>query len=51
MIIFRDFGNTSVVDYCMLSPELFPHVEHFKILFFDPLLSEVHSVVCVEFTS
>ena len=43
--------NTSVVDYCILSPELFSHVENFEILPFDPLLSDVHSVVCVEFIS
>ena len=43
--------NTSVVDYCILSPELFSHVVNFEILPFDPLLSDVHSVVCVEFIS
>ena len=32
-------------------PELFSHVVNFKILPFDPLLSDVHSVVGVELIS
>ena len=43
--------NTSVVDYCLLSPELFTHVINFEVLPFDPLLSDVHSALGVEFIS
>ena len=41
--------NTSVVDYCLLSQELFTHVINFEVLPFDPLLSDVHSALGVEF--
>lgn len=43
-------GNTtckgvSLVDYLILSPELFPLVSKFEILDFDPLISDVHNAV------
>ena len=46
--LFKDRGigaatckNTTVVDYCIMSPELFSYVSNFEILPFDPLLSDV----------
>ena len=43
------FKNTTVVDYCIMSPELFSYVSNFEILPFDPLLSDVHNGIAVEF--
>ena len=52
--LFKDKGigaatckNSTVVDYCILSPELFSYVSDFKILPFDPLLSDVHNGIAV----
>ena len=42
---------TSVVFYCLISPELFTHVINFEVLPFDPLLSDAHSALGVEFIS
>lgn len=41
--------NTTLVDYCIMSPDLFGVVSHFEILPFDPILSDVHNAVFVEF--
>ena len=56
--LFRDKGigsatckNTTVVDYCIMSPELFSYVSNFEILPFDPLLSDIHNGIAVEFLS
>ena len=56
--LFKDRGigaatckNTTVVDYCIMSPELFSYVSNFEILPFDPLLSDVHNGIAVEFLS
>ncbi|CAC5384686.1 unnamed protein product [Mytilus coruscus] len=43
--------ETTVVDYCILSPELFTHVCEFKILPFDAMISDVHNGVHIEFMS
>lgn len=43
--------NTSIVDYCIMSPELFSYVSDFEILPFDPLLSDVHNGITVNFIS
>ena len=34
-----------------MSPELFSYVSNFEILPFDPLLSDVHNGIAVEFIS
>ena len=54
--LFKDKGigaatckNSTVVDYCIMSPEMFSYVSHFEILPFDPLLSDVHNGIAVEF--
>ena len=56
--LFKDKGigattckNATVVDYCIMSPELFSYVSNFEILPFDPLCSDVHNGVVVEFLS
>ncbi|CAC5414121.1 unnamed protein product [Mytilus coruscus] len=43
--------EATVVDYCILSPELFTHVCEFKILPFDAMISDVHNGVHIEFMS
>ena len=35
-------NNTSLVDYLIVSPDLFPFVSEFKVIDFDPLVSDVH---------
>ena len=45
------YKNYSVVDYCIMSPELFSNASNFEILTFDPLLSDVHNGIAVEFIS
>ena len=56
--LFKDIGieaatckNSTVVDYCIISHELFLYVSNFEFLPFDPLLSGVHSGIAVEFIS
>ena len=56
--LFKDKGigaatckTSTVVDYCIMSPELFSYVSNFEILPFDPLLSDVHNGIAVEFIS
>ena len=56
--LFKDKGigaatckKSTVVDYCIMSPELFSYVSNFAILPFDPLLSDVHNGIAVEFIS
>ena len=39
--------GTSVVDYVILSPLLFPYVSEFEVLPFAPMISDVHSGVHV----
>ena len=34
--------GVTTIDYVILSPELFPLINHFEILPFDPLLSDAH---------
>ena len=53
--LFKDKGigattckNATVVDYCIMSPELFSYVSNFEILPFDSLCSDVHNGVVVE---
>ena len=33
---------SSVIDYVIMSPELFPSIHYFEVLEFDPLLSDIH---------
>ncbi|CAG2219780.1 unnamed protein product [Mytilus edulis] len=40
--------NTTIVDYCILSPELFPYISEFEVLPFDPMLSDVHNALHVK---
>ena len=40
--------NTTVVDYCILSPELFAYVSEFEVLPFDPMISDVHNALHVD---
>ena len=35
--------NSTVVDYCIMSPELFTHVTNFEISSLGPLLSDFHN--------
>lgn len=56
--LFRDGGigattckNSTVIDYCIMSPELFSYESNFEILPFDPLFSDVHNGIVVEFLS
>ena len=37
--------NSSVIDYVIMSPELFPSIQYFEVLDFDPLLSDIHCPV------
>ena len=41
--------NVSLVDYVLLSPELFPLVSHFNVEQFDELHSDVHNSITVSF--
>ena len=41
--------SSTVVDYCIMSPELFSYVSTFEILPFAPLKSDVHNGISVEF--
>ena len=36
---------SSLVDYCILTPELFSYVANFEILPFDPMLSDCHNAL------
>ena len=36
---------SSLVDYCILTPELFSYVATFEILPFDPMLSDCHNAL------
>ncbi|CAG2221387.1 unnamed protein product [Mytilus edulis] len=40
--------NTTIVDYCILSPELFPYISEFEVLPFDPMLSDVYNALHVK---
>ena len=40
--------NSTVVDYCILSPELFTHVSAFEVLPFDPMISDIHNALHIE---
>ncbi|XP_071137198.1 uncharacterized protein [Mytilus edulis] len=40
--------NTTIVDYCILSPELFPYISEFEVLPFDPMISDVHNALHVK---
>ena len=37
---------TTVVDYVILSPSLFPYISEFEVLPFDPMISDAHSGLC-----
>ena len=37
--------NSSVTDYVIMSPVLFPSIQYFRVLDFDPLLSDIHCPV------
>ena len=39
--------NNSVIDYAIVSPELFRSVFDFNVLPFDPVLSDVHNPLCL----
>ena len=41
--------ESSLVDYCILTPELFSYVVNFEILLFDPTLSNCHNALYLEF--
>ena len=48
----RDIGhftckNASVVDYSVMSAELFEYVANFEVDIFDPFLSDVHNPICL----
>jgi len=40
--------NSTVIDYCILSPVLFSYVTDFEILPFDNMISDVHNALHVE---
>ncbi|CAG2235955.1 unnamed protein product [Mytilus edulis] len=40
--------TTTIVDYCILSPELFPYISEFEVLPFDPMISDVHNALHVK---
>jgi hypothetical protein len=40
--------EATVVDYCILSPELFTCIIDFEILPFDPLVSDIHNAMYIE---
>ena len=44
--ISRQTGkNSSVIDYVIMSPELFPSIHYYEVLEFDPLFSDIHCPV------
>ncbi|CAC5377297.1 unnamed protein product [Mytilus coruscus] len=45
----RTFKDISVVDYLILSSQLFPLLQKFAIAEFEPLFSDCHSALCFEF--
>ncbi|CAG2212946.1 unnamed protein product [Mytilus edulis] len=43
--------ESTVVDYCIMSPELFTNILDFEILPYDPMLSDVHNAIYIEMSS
>ena len=43
--------NNSLIDYAIISPELFRYVTDFNVLTFDPILSYMHNPVCLHLCS
>ena len=47
----RDIGlttcNNSVIDYAIVSPNLFQSIVDFNVLIFDPILSDIHKPICL----
>ncbi|VDI83476.1 Hypothetical predicted protein [Mytilus galloprovincialis] len=47
----RDIGlttcNNSVIDYAIVSPNLFRSIVDFNVLIFDPILSDIHKPICL----
>ena len=44
-ILRQTCKNNSVIDYVIMSAELFPCIHSFEVLEFDPLLSDIHCPV------
>ncbi|CAG2247273.1 unnamed protein product [Mytilus edulis] len=47
----KDIGlttcNNSVIDYAIVSPNLFRSIVDFNVLIFDPILSDIHKPICL----
>ncbi|CAG2205247.1 unnamed protein product [Mytilus edulis] len=47
----KDIGlttcNYSVIDYAIVSPNLFRSIVDFNVLIFDPILSDIHKPICL----
>lgn len=43
--------ESTVIDYCIMSPELFTNVLDFETLPYDPMLSDVHNAIYVVISS
>ncbi|CAC5398495.1 unnamed protein product [Mytilus coruscus] len=44
-------SEISIVDYFIVSPELFPFITEFQVVDFDPLISDVHCRLHVKFST
>ncbi|CAG2221991.1 unnamed protein product [Mytilus edulis] len=44
-------SQTSLIDYCIVSPDLFPLLSEFEVIDFDPLYSDVHCRLHVIFST
>ena len=42
--------GSSLIDYVIFSPELFPMVSKFEVMDFDPLTSDVHNAISFNIT-
>ena len=42
-------GDVSLIDYVICTPDLLPNVTNFKVDKFDPLMSDKHNPICVNF--
>ena len=45
VVLILILADKHVIDYVIMSPELFPSIHYFEVLEFDPLFSDIHCPV------
>ena len=48
---YRHPQGNSTIDYCVVTPNLVPHIKNFDVDVFDPLLSDCHSPIILTLRS